>query len=280
MLSNEQIEKRRKGIGGSDARTIMYGDYSDWLALYKEKVEGLRPEFTEQVQLLMEMGHAIEPIALDRFATKVKPLKSLPMDHMVHWKVDPFFFFTPDGITLDDHSVQAKFHTGDKSILDLADYYAPQLLHEMLCMGRDKAHLAVIFGHYGKFMHIEVERDEAALDAYLLRAMQFKDYLETGKMPEAMAAAAPGIQVPRKRDHLWPVGDNTVAPLARQLLETTAAAIRFDQALDALKKLVPNDAATATWVGADGNGVRFKVARNGSKRWEPVLPANNLEAAE
>ena len=143
MLTNEQIEKRRKGIGGSDARTIMYGDHEDWQALYNEKIHGTKPTFTAQQKLFMAMGHAIEPLCLEKFAAEVKPLQKPkstdPVAQMRYWAADPFFFFSPDGITTDSHSVQCKFHTGDKSIIELAEFYAPQLLHEMLCMMRKKA---------------------------------------------------------------------------------------------------------------------------------------------
>ena len=283
MLTSEQIEKRRKGIGGSDARTIMFGGPEDWQELYDQKVHGKKLEFPLDRQLLIDLGHVAEPLCLAMYDKKVAPLEQLQPEHMIYWKVDPFFFFTPDGIRAGDgQAVQCKFHSGDRSIIDLAEYYAPQVLHEMMCLGQSKGHLAVIFGHYGRFMHIEVERDDAVLERYIMRAMEFKQYLITGELPETMAAAVEKIAVPRQRDHVWDTGDNMVATLCMDIIENVAASVKFDEALGGLKKICPTDARSAKWVGHDGRGVMMKIAKNGSKRWYPITPQSAAfsEAAE
>jgi hypothetical protein len=272
-LTEKQLQERRRGIGASDAITIMWGTAEDWRKLRAEKVDDVRPVFDERRQLLMDMGNAIEPLTLREFDRKHHRLRKLPPEYSVRWKVDPFFAFTPDGITAETGlPVQCKYHTGDKDIISLADYYGPQLLHEMIVMGVPKCYLAVIFGHYGRFQHLEVEYDGEAADAYLQRAMAFKEYMATGEEPGWMAAPV-GVAIPRRRDHVWEIGDNAIAPLCRDILETHEAKDRFAAALEELKELVPNDCATAKWVGADGRGILIKVARNESKRWSIVEAA-------
>ena len=269
-LSEAQLEARRSVIGGSDARTIMHGSAADWKALYEEKKNGVRPVFKPATHLLMDMGHALEPLALREFARKVGPLRVLPPEHGIVWKVDPFFAFTPDGLMAEEHAaVQAKFHSGDKDITQLGEYYGPQVLHEMLCLGASYGYLAVIFGHYGRFMHLKVELDEAALDAYLLRAMQFREYLLTGEPPEGMAVSSE-VAIPRKRDHFWLPGDNEVAPLCREIMENAGPALRFEDALEKIKPLVPKDAGSATWLDTDGNGLKFKANARGAISWSLV----------
>jgi len=271
-LSEKQHAIRRKGIGASDARTIMFGDAAGWMSLYDEKINGTRPVFGIPQQYLMDMGTAIEPLTMRRFALE-QSLVATTLDHMVHWKTDPFFFFTPDGITEDGLPVQAKFHTGDKNILDLADYYMPQLQHEMLCMGTQSCWLAVTFGHYGQYQSMQVPRSEEHIDAYLQRAMQFKFYMETGLPPEGTAVAPEAAKVARRRDHVWMEGDNEIKPLAVEILDTYLAAHRFEQAMKKIKQMVPKDAASATWRKSDGNGIQFKADRAGKIRWTPIFGA-------
>lgn len=278
-LSEKQIEARRSGIGASDAITIMWGEGDEWRALRAEKVDGVRPTFNEGQQLRMDMGHAIEPLTLAMFAKKHHPLKKLPPEHMISWKVDPFFRFTPDGITADTGlPVQCKFHTGDKSIIDLAEFYGPQLLHEMIVMGVKKCYLAVIFGHYGRFQHIEVEYNDEAATAYLQRAMAFKDYMATGVEPEWMVAGVE-VPVPRRRDHVWDTNDNRITDLAMGIIQNRTAAETYEKSLADLKLEVPNDAASAKWVGKDGLGVMFKVSSNGAKRLQMIEPAKEEQSS-
>ena len=271
-LSERQLQDRRSGIGASDAITIMWGTSEDWRKLYNEKVNDVRPEFDERRRFLMDMGHAIEPLTLAWFNEKY-PLRELPAEYNVRWSVDPFFRYTPDGITIDGGlPVQCKFPTGDKSILDLADFYGPQLLHEMLCSKVKKCYLAVTFGHYGRQQHLEVEQDEEAVETYLKRASAFKEYIATGVEPDWMEQPV-NLNIPRRRDHVWETSDNEIAALSMAVLESFPHKVRFEEALEELKDRVPNDAASATWRNAEGTGIQFKVARNNSKRWIPLGPA-------
>jgi hypothetical protein len=137
-------------------------------------------------------------------------------------------------------------------------------------MGAQKCWLAVTFGHYGRFMHIHVDRDEDALDAYLQRAAAFKAYLESGELPAEMAIP-PAFAVPRKRDHIWLPTDNAIASLAMDVIENYEASDKFDTALAKLKKLFPKDAATATWVDVTGSGIKMIADRAGKIRWVPLF---------
>lgn len=270
-LTPKQIEARRHGLGASDAITVSRGNLKDWQALRAEKVDGVQPKFSADSRYLMSLGVAIEPLTMRRFALD-HALLPIPAEHMVYWKTDPFFFFTPDGVTDEGVPVQAKFHTGDKSILELADFYQPQLQHEMLCMGSHSCWLVVTFGHYGRYMAQQVGRDEAFLDAYLARAMEFRQFMQTGVVPESMSDQIEGPKVPRKRDHIWMEGDNEVKPLAVGVLDNYLGAQIFDDSLAKLKQMMPKDAATATWMRADGSGIRLKANRANAISWTPIYP--------
>src|SRR5262245_40804849 len=236
-LSEQETQTRRKYIGGSDAKTVLEGDAAEWQALRAEKVDDVRPVFNERQLLLMDMGTAVEPLALRELNKKV-PVLTEKLPHFV-WKDDPILAFTPDALTAEWRDPgQVKFHTGDKNIFELAEYYKAQLTHEMICTTKTRIWLAVLFGHYGKFQHLEVKRDETLVEQYLMKAMEFKEYLKTGVLPSTMVETVSTMAVERKRDHVWAVADNEVSSLCNDIMENLAASLVFEDALDKMKKII------------------------------------------
>lgn len=271
MLSQEDKAWRRLGIGGSDARTIAYGSGDDWKRLRDEKVDGIEPEFSEAQRLLMDMGNAIEPLCIEQVAKKLDA--AIAMNVKRESRSNPFFRCTLDAIVRSDLTpIQCKFHTGDKNIEELAEFYWPQLQHEMFVCDAEYLHFAVIFGHYGRFEMETVERDTAFIDSYLLKAFQFKEYLESGKLPDGMSMTMPKPNVVRGRDHVWPENSNEVASLAADWVNNRDGAKKFNDAAKALKDLVPEDARTAKWV-KNGVGILIKVSKAGAKTITPHVEA-------
>lgn len=262
MLSENDKLWRRGGIGGSDARTIAYGSANDWKALRDEKVNGIEPEFSDAQRLLMDMGHAIEPLCLNQVALRIDA-HIVAQGQFMH-QSDPFFRCTLDGMADDETPIECKFHTGDKSLEQLAEYYWPQLHHAMFVTGADRIHFGVIFGHYGRFEMETVDRDEPFLQSYLLKAYEFKHYLETGELLNETGSSVPAPNIIRGRDHVWPTSDNQVASLAVDWINNRSAATTFADAARGIKEAVPDDARTAKWV-RDGVGILVKVNKAGSK---------------
>lgn len=268
MLTQEHKDWRRVGIGGSDARTIALGTGDDWAALRREKVEGIEPEFSKQTQLLMKLGNAVEPVCIAEAALRIG--EPLEVDVRQESATDPFFRCTLDAKTITGLPVQCKFHTGDKSIEDLVEFYWPQLQHEMFVTDSNTLYFAVIFGHYGRFEMETVERDQLFLDSYLLRAFQFREYLKTGVLPDGMEESKPKANIVRGRDHVWPTNDNQVSSLAIDWINNKDAAKKFNDAVKAIKDLVPEDARSAKWV-RDGVGIMVSVNKAGSKSIKEVV---------
>jgi predicted phage-related endonuclease len=262
MLTAEQKEWRRFGIGGSDARTIAFGNGNDWAALRAEKKDGFEPVFAAPQLLLMAMGHAIEPLCLDQVEAAGHPLAA--RDTQATYAADDFFRCTLDGLTVSGLPVQCKFHTGDKNIEQLVEYYWPQLQHEMLVTGQTQLIFGVIFGHYGRFELETVPLDQAFLDSYVVKAFEFRNYLVTGELPKGLEIKPP-VNIVRGRDHVWSTNDNEVTQAAVDWIESREAADKFKNAADALKGLIPEDARSAKWV-RNGVGVSVKVDKRGAKR--------------
>jgi predicted phage-related endonuclease len=261
IFTAEQRAFRDQGIGGSDARTVMYGDGKSWADLVAEKKQSIQPRFPRSTRRLMDLGHAIEPLTLAWFAEDYEALRQT--DFQMSWDLEPLFRVTLDGITVSGQPVQAKFHSGDRRIEELADHYTPQLQHEMLVTDAGRIWLAVTFGRYGQFRAIEVERDEGYLDTYKGRALQFRHFWNTGELPADMTPPAkPAASIRQLRDHVWPASDNLIGVLAGRWLEVKAAADGLDAAARELKAQFPDDARSAKWI-ADGRGIAMKRNRSG-----------------
>jgi hypothetical protein len=278
-LTEAELQNRRKYLGGSDAKTVLQGDAKAWRALRAEKVDDVRPVWDGKTQLLLDVGQAIEPLILREMDRKV-PLTQAK--HMV-WKADPILAFTPDALTLERREVvQCKFHSGDQTILELAETYKAQLTHEMLVSETSRIWLAVIFGHYTRFQHMEVLRDEALVEQYLMKAMEFKQYWQTGTLPETMVDEISTMNIPRKRDHVWPVGDNLVGPLCTDIMDNMSQAVIYEDALEKMKKHIKaqkefRDCGSLTWRNEEGYGVTFKPDARGAIRINLAFPPRPLK---
>jgi hypothetical protein len=155
----------------------------------------------------------------------------------------------------------------------------------MICSDTRDMWLAVIFGHYGRFMHMQIKFDEVLADAYLMRAMQFKHYLKSGVLPDDLAATVvPELKVERKRDHLWEPGDNEIAPICREIIDNITQATIFNAAVDTIKKIIKRreyaDCGSLTWRDAEGYGVTFKLDARGAVRYHLAFPPRGKKKAK
>ena len=274
MLTPSDLTWRRKGIGGSDARIIAKGDAGEWAALRHEKLTGEAKPIDKQTQLLFDLGHAIEAVCLDHFSSRVEAVTARGIK--AESLLDPYFRCMLDGLTADKKVIEAKAHFMDRNIEDLLETYWPQLQHQMFVTATKEMYFAVIFGHYARFENETVKRDENFLEGYQIKAYQFKAYVETGVLPDGMAIPLP-VNIERKRDHVWPVGDNVVAPLAAAWLDNMAAQAIAVQAEKDLKAVVPDDCRTASWTGDDGRGLTIKIDKSNRKSLrQHMVPASKV----
>ena len=70
-LTEEQIQRRLLGIGGSDAKTIANGTQEEWHELWLQKTGVLEPKFDMRSKFLMALGSATEHVTLDRLNEEV-----------------------------------------------------------------------------------------------------------------------------------------------------------------------------------------------------------------
>jgi predicted phage-related endonuclease len=278
MITKEQVLRRNTGIGGSDAKTIASGNLEDWHELWLEKTGQATKSFNTHTKFLMALGNAVEPVTLNRLSREVpllEPDTSSVDKFNAYLKelemVDPDISYLRcnlDALTKDRIPVEVKYHTGNKTIQELMDYYAPQLQHNMLISQSSIIIFAVTFGRYGNFSYLKVKADPDWQSSYVGKCGEFWDHVvkntppvvPTTRLPQAKQSAIVSVDMS---------GDNAWADQAHKWITHKPSVEVFKEAEETLKSKVPPKANIAF-----GNGIVIKRARNNRltikyEEWEP-----------
>jgi predicted phage-related endonuclease len=237
---------RNLGIGGTDARLIMAGD---WLPLWRQKTRREDPPDLSQV-FRVQLGRHTEPFHLDWIArTHALTLRTdIPRQHA---PLEPWRYITVDAWALGPpHThVEVKHSHSAMTLRDAAHYYMPQLQHGLAITGADWCWFSVIPGN-GDPMVTKVSRHEEYIGRLLELERTFwimvqedlePDEREGRALATKAAALVPEILVGGFKDDLDMTRHNEWAVLAAEYLELKGPAGRFELAKKELKALVPED---------------------------------------
>jgi predicted phage-related endonuclease len=254
-LTLEQKAFRANILGGSDANTIMAGDEDKILKLWKVKTGQEQDDDLSDV-LQVQMGVATEPFNIQWFEKQTgrqvtgNGTQKLSASH-------PFMGCTLDGLTDGGATVfEAKHVSAFAKDEEILDRYYPQLTHNMLVCGVNKAVLSVFFGNH-KWEKFEVTLDALYADILVGAEAKFWDCVKNNIPPVAVKVSAP-VDAVRKVDF---TGNNQWANFAVQLATNSTGKKLYDEALAGLKKMIEEDVAEAS-----GHGVRFKRDKRGALR--------------
>lgn len=254
-LTQEQKEFRSKLLGGSDANTIMSGDEDKILKLWKIKTGQEEDEDLSDV-LPVQMGVHTEPFNIEWFT---KQTGRIVTDNGVQRLANgrPFMGCTLDGLTDNGLTVfEAKHVSAFAKEEEILDRYYPQLTHNMLVCGVDKAVLSVFFGNH-KWEKFEVNLDALYADILVGAETKFWDCVQSMTPPVAVKVSAP-VNAIRKVDM---TGSNEWANAAVQYQQNAVAKKLFDDAATTLKGLVELDVMEAF-----GHGIKIKRDKRGALR--------------
>lgn len=189
-----ELAERRTGLGASEAAaSVGLSPWKTQLELFMEKLGRepvADPDREEQVALHLEMGIALEPVALGRFTQRTK----LQVDHRQVKVVDPSWsrrWVTMDGMAADGGLIEAK-STGFASPDDWGDelqdgavpmQYLLQCQHGMACTGASHTWMPLIITNR-QFRLYRVQRDEELIQLLTLRQKRFWQMVEE-KIPPA-----------------------------------------------------------------------------------------------
>jgi putative phage-type endonuclease len=257
--SPEWHEARRKGIGGSDANTIMAGDPERIYRLWQEKLGQIEPEDLSWV-LPVQMGSVTENLNAAFYShTTGREItaRNSPCGSMSH----PYMRCELDGstVTLDGKPAiwEAKHVNAFSNIEEVAQRYMAQLHHNMFCSEVRYSVLSVFIGTQ-KHEILEVALDEGYMMTLLEAEKRFWEAVEGKFPPSGFVPQTAPVPFDALRE-VSMVGHNEWAMSAADWLLHRDSAKAYEKAAKTLKNLVPADVGKA-----HGHGVLIKRSKSGS----------------
>jgi predicted phage-related endonuclease len=259
MKSAEWHERRRGGIGGSDANILMAGDPERIYRLWLEKQGKVEPEDLSWV-LPVQIGTLTEELNASFYAHTTGRAVTDRNTPMVR-AATPYMRCELDGLTTtaagEPAVWEAKHVNAFSSIDEVTQRYMPQFHHNMHIAGLRHCVLSAFIGTQ-KHEIVEVTLDDAYMMTLLNVEQRFWACVESKTPPEGFTPYT--VAVPH--DQLRTVsmaGNNAWASAAIDWLNHQPAAKLFDKAAKDLKAMVLPDVGTAT-----GHGVKIKRSKSGS----------------
>jgi predicted phage-related endonuclease len=262
-ISGDVKHNRSAGIGGSDAKMIISGEWHKlWLLkTNREEQEDLSDVFPVQLGSYTESFHA------EWFAKRTGFTLADPQPFYIHptdeWMYAHLDYWIPQEGTF----VELKHSNGSATCRDKAEYYMPQMAHYAHVLGLDSCWFSVIPGNLEPdFGRVELNADYIANLVDLERAFWWHvvndvapDIIPTAKIAAVQKAASVNkIDGLRKYDFN---GNNQWASLARECIDLKPAAQRFDVVTKELKAMTPEDSAETV-----GHGIVIKRDKAGRLR--------------
>ena len=248
----EWHDERRKGVGGSDATTIMAGD---WFKLWEEKTARREPDDLSDV-LPVQLGSFTEPFNREWFTKQTGIAVSTDdCEHLIH-PDHSFMRANLDG-RVDGGIFEAKHTNAWAKEDEVVSKYFFQMQHCMAVVKAKRTYLSVIFGNM-KWAYFEVPADGEAQAHLIEREAEFWRHVENDTPPDAHGAVVIDISLDDMRE-VDMSQSNAWAAHAGAWDENEAAAKEFKTADKELKALVEADVKLAC-----GNGVKATRAKNGA----------------
>lgn len=247
-------ERRRQGIGASDAVKIMSGD---WLELWEIKTRRREPEDLSNV-LPVQLGAFTEPFNLAWFERQTgTPVREFSKQ-VVHSELT-YIRCELDGVTGSGVAIEAKHVSAFAKEEEILARYHPQLQHILACTGDESMILTVLYGTL-KWDYYEIPRDQEYIAELITRETLFWSHVTGDTPPPTVGAVAVEIAFDDMREEDMS-GSNEWASAAHDWLENKAGANLFKAAEKSLKELVKADVKRAY-----GNEIEIKRAKNGAMR--------------
>lgn len=181
----EILEKRKKGIGGSDAAAICgVSPYRTPLQVWEDK-RGLSGPIPDNDAMLW--GRTLEPIVRQRYSDVTGRSVKLPTDILYHSKYD-FMLANIDGFTDDHRGVEIKTAAypkdwGEPGTDEIPIGYIFQVQHYMIITGFPIFDVPVLIG--GRDFRIyEVQEDKELQEMIIGKEIAFWKLVQDGVPPE------------------------------------------------------------------------------------------------
>lgn len=257
-LTDEQKAARTGKIGGSHANIIMSGNTEKIMKLWEEMTGKREPEDLSNILCVM-LGNATEEFNAAWYqkqtgdtVTNRGESRSIEGSYMA---------CTLDGLCKGGDAVwEAKHVGGYESFETVAGRYAPQLHHNMIVCGLERAVLSVISGNSG-YDYAEFELDPFYAEALTEAEEKFWRCVQEDTPPHDITPSIkPSWDKMRVVDM---TGNNEWALHAGIYLDNKDAHKAFESAKRSLKKLVDDDVREAS-----GYGITVARDKRGALRFK------------
>lgn len=193
-LTKEQLAARRKGVGGSDAATILgINPYQDIYELYLDKRGELPEETDEQSSFLKESrywGSVLEEPVAQRYAEETG-YKVQRSNQLLNSKEHPFMLANIDRkVVGEDRRIGVEIKTaarpdgwGDSGSAEIPAYIMCQIQHYLKVTEYDVWDLAVLIGNRD-YRQYRIEPIEEIINQLVDTEQEFWDRVEAGVPPE------------------------------------------------------------------------------------------------
>lgn len=251
----QELDERRRFIGGSDANIIFSGDPQKVIDLWLEKRGEKEPADLSEV-LPVILGCWTEPFNRQWFqmltGRRVSKTGQVQVCGVNSWRRA-----TLDGIIEATGTVwEAKHTSAFSKPEEVLERYMPQLQHNMAVTGYQQATLSVIFGNH-KFEVFEVAADWLYQIELLNAEQQFWTSVMTGEPPVAVEPPPPPRPIGTREVCLE--GNNAWASAAINWLTHREAAKIHASACVSIKALIEEDVARAF-----GHGIEARRSKSGA----------------
>jgi len=184
------LEKRRKGIGGSDVAAIC--GLSKWktpLEVYMDKL-GLADPIEDNPSMLW--GRLLEPIVRQRYADETGREVLVPDEIIVHPKYK-HMLANLDGATTDKRVLEVKTardarEWGEPGTDEIPQYYLLQVQHYMIVTGYEIADVAALIGG-SDFRIYEIPADKELQSMIIEAEAEFWDKVQNKIEPDPISFA-------------------------------------------------------------------------------------------
>lgn len=186
ITHEEWLDYRRKGIGGSDAATVVgLNPYSSLFKLYADKV-GLLPE-NEDTEV-MRQGRDLEEYVAKRFC-EAAGKKVRRRNYMFMHDEHDFMLADVDREIIGENAgleckTTSVFNKSDFEGGEIPLYYYVQMTHYMAVMGYDRMYLAVLVLSKAFYWFV-IERDETEITELVSAEKSFWNDYVTQHIPPA-----------------------------------------------------------------------------------------------
>lgn len=200
MLTAQQLEDRKSGIGGSDVASIVgLSPWKDANAIYLEKRSEIEPENLDGKELV-HFGNVLEQVVSDEYTYRTGE-KLEKRNQLIRHKKYPQLIANIDRKIVGRPAVfEAK--TADKYTAgkwgedgsdEIPEYYRCQVEHYMTVLGYDEAVLAVLIGG-NEFRQYPIQRNPELAEMLMEHCLKFWEKVEKGFPPEIDFAHASAIK--------------------------------------------------------------------------------------